>query len=531
MCAGGLFLSAFFPYFPGAILLILGGTTLLLILLLKEPVLPAFFLAGSAAAGLCLLFPLHETLERSSPRHVDFCIDAQPALSKNGTWVEGSDHGNEALLPTRIRVFVPESRLPSVPLTRGDCLSGTATPLRSRSPALFLVPSPPSYIFTDSDLLTFTPGSSAIDHLLRRSAEMEQRLAQTLTALFPEDTAGLLSALVLSDTRFLPSKNQEDFRVAGVSHLLSVSGEHMTLLALFLGSAFLLLLRTMPLPLLRTLSVHLPLSRIVLASTLPFLGLYTLMIGSPPAAVRAFLGFSLVTLLNILFIDLSFEETLGLSTLIMLMAFPSLAHSLSFLLSLLALWSLVAVTRLPGGARKREGVKGLLLQSFTASLVIVFVTAPLLGFLFKTATPSGIVSNPLMVPLAGDILLPLGFTDLAMLLSGSLPFPLWVATNGLAHGVLGLAGGFAALPASEISLRPLRPVFVFVFYGAFVLFLVIPFRSMRPSLLFLALLFCVALATSSSRSPSLARALSTAETGALSYDPSVERQNIFHLFR
>ena len=60
------------------------------------------------------------------------------------------------------------------------------------------------------------------------------RLEDVLYTLLPEREAGLISGIVLGDRDAIPEDVSNTFRMAGVSHLLAVSGLHLTILAQFL---------------------------------------------------------------------------------------------------------------------------------------------------------------------------------------------------------------------------------------------------------------------------------------------------------
>lgn len=69
-----------------------------------------------------------------------------------------------------------------------------------------------------------------------------EHLENVFYTLLPEEEAGLTAGIVLGDETGISKELTNSFRMAGVSHLLSVSGLHLTILAQFL-MAFLALLR------------------------------------------------------------------------------------------------------------------------------------------------------------------------------------------------------------------------------------------------------------------------------------------------
>ena len=541
MAMSGLFLSGFFEYFPLSSLLFLLLCGVLAGLFLVRGRISLLFLAASFILGICqhpLPSPPSPARKLSSP--FSGCIRNLPEPSRNGSWVDIKNSGRDAGLPGSLRLHVPENRQ-SGGLFPKDCLSGTLTPVSTPSPPPSIFrKNTPTYEIAPWDTFRVVHSPSPLDRLMRSAARTGQILADHLRSTYPPDTSALLCALDLSNTMLITPETLGDFQRAGVSHLLSVSGEHMTLLALFLGGIVFCLVRILPLPLLRNLLVRTPLIPVLAASTLPVLAFYTVMIGMPSAAVRAFLGFLILSLLKIFFVDLEFRDILGLSTMIMLFAFPDLVHSLSFTLSVLALWGIVLFQkchRPPDGAPSsgRHSLYGTLSESILAGLSITLLTAPLLASVFKTANPSGILSNSVIVPIAGDVLLPMGFLDLASFLVLDHPAPvLPLFVTSVSHIVLGLVHGFASLPGAIFGTPEPWPAGLFVFYLTVATILLLDGRRMPFPGVIVALgaLFVLSLAMGKHSPPCpLNPALEPASPRQVHYLPRTERSNLAALFR
>ena len=76
------------------------------------------------------------------------------------------------------------------------------------------------------DYTAQTPSASLIFVLYR----LRQKLSRALCLWLPNDLGGIEAAVLLGDTSRLPQTVEEDFRTAGVSHLLAISGLHLSLL-------------------------------------------------------------------------------------------------------------------------------------------------------------------------------------------------------------------------------------------------------------------------------------------------------------
>ncbi len=67
---------------------------------------------------------------------------------------------------------------------------------------------------------------------LARSGEIRERAEAGLGRGMPAREAELARGFVLGEDEGIDARTEEDFRRAGLSHLLAVSGENVTLLAL-----------------------------------------------------------------------------------------------------------------------------------------------------------------------------------------------------------------------------------------------------------------------------------------------------------
>lgn len=63
-----------------------------------------------------------------------------------------------------------------------------------------------------------------------RTARLQHKLSQSLQKLLDKDTGGVLAAMIAGDRTALPPEMNAAYRSAGLSHVLVVSGMHVTLL-------------------------------------------------------------------------------------------------------------------------------------------------------------------------------------------------------------------------------------------------------------------------------------------------------------
>jgi len=61
---------------------------------------------------------------------------------------------------------------------------------------------------------------------------LKQRLRKSITMLYPEEKAGVLTAMILGDKDLLSEEVETLYRQAGISHILAISGLHISLLCI-----------------------------------------------------------------------------------------------------------------------------------------------------------------------------------------------------------------------------------------------------------------------------------------------------------
>ena len=397
------------------------------------------------------------------------CLADAPRVTRSGSLVR-MDAELDSVRPVPVRIKIPASRGGN-DLERGDCLTGTA--LFLSSPSLWerehLFGSSFRPVLLEGQVSPWDPlsvsrlgGQEFSPGPFRQS---EAVLMHRLASVFSPDVAGLGGAMILSDTSLVPDDLLLSFQSSGAYHLLSVSGEHMALLALFLNGSLFILLRLIPYALMRRILVRVPLPALAGWLLVPVLVLYLTLIGSPLPAVRAVMAFVLLMAFRSTGRMTSWPDVFGLSLLGILALYPEAPLSLSMDLSLLALWGLLLGSRWESsGKGEKEGEDGEGRErGFRGHLVtgaaVMLTTLPLMWFSVGKADWVGIFSNIFVVPVAGDLFLPLGFLA-TMLLSvypdGWPPFNFLVEKTG--EAAVGLVDFFSRIPYGQVGLPPVSPL-------------------------------------------------------------------------
>ena len=175
--------------------------------------------------------------------------------------------------------------------------------------------------------------------------QVRQRVALFLNqqfASFP-DIAGLYQALLIGSGRNISPQLLEAFKENGCFHILSISGLHLTLLALFTVTILTFLLKRS-----QWLLLHSHVPTLALSLTAPLLCLYTFIAGMNVPAFRSLVTALLVLFAVVLRRQRSVIHLIAAAALIVMMITPLALFTASFQLSFAAVLSINCIyPRLP----------------------------------------------------------------------------------------------------------------------------------------------------------------------------------------
>lgn len=301
------------------------------------------------------------------------------------------------------------------------------------------------------------------DSLFRIRRQLSGRLK--LIAL-PED-AGILSAVLLGEKEDLDSAVYELYRKNGISHLLAISGLHISIVGLGIWKLF------------RKGGAGFWISGIFAGG---FLIAYGMMVGSGPSVVRA------VSMAGLSFLAAAAGRTYDLPTAMcipalgLLLTHPYLLTQASFQLSFLAVISLVY----PGRLFSARGETFFTNEKFSAaastffvSLSLQMVTAPVVCWHSFGIPVYGVFLNLLVIPLMTYVVLS-GFIGLGM---SFLSVSAGGAMLGGAHYILKLyevvCNGIGKLLGAELVLGQPEVWKIGCYYGLVVSGAIIYERGMK----------------------------------------------------
>lgn len=211
-------------------------------------------------------------------------------------------------------------------------------------------------------------------------------------------SAAVVMALVTGSQAAIAPELKAAYARAGVSHILSISGFHVAVIATTLA-----LLLQWTLLRWQWLAVRVNVRRATLVATLPVMAGYLLFTGAAPATARSVIMLAAVVIALWTERESEVLDALLLAALLLLVHDPAVLFDSSFQLSFLSLWGIVVLTPLflyPFKDRLRGWGRQLALF-FAASVAAILATAVPTLITFHQASFSGLLANVVVVPLLG----------------------------------------------------------------------------------------------------------------------------------
>lgn len=303
--------------------------------------------------------------------------------------------------------------------------------------------------------------STTLEFILYR---IRQELSRRLMTWLPTEEGGVEAAMLIGDTSRLSELQEENFRTAGVSHLLAVSGLHVTLLCGLLVSSR---------------ENRRRFSRPLIVMQAILLLFYLALIGFPVSAVRAGIG-CLIALGGYYFLQPPDTLTsMGLAAILLGLFNAYFPCDLGFQLSFSAVLGVEVAASLSRRARRKwkEPEDSLKNKAYTAFfwladsvLIAVFAalaTMPVLLAHGMSVSGVGVLTNLLVVWMLAPALV----LGLLVLLLSAVPF-LDFAMRGASlilaawlHWMTEIIGRCAALPGARLALPVKYTLFVLAVLG------------------------------------------------------------------
>ncbi len=252
-------------------------------------------------------------------------------------------------------------------------------------------------------------GDSGEYPIQRRVDLIAMHLGEFIRINIPSSEGAILRALLLGDMGAVPKVLKDAYTRSGVNHILSISGFHVGIIAVFIFQIIILAARSSEL-----LLLHLNMRRLSLVLTLPVLIFYLFLSGAAPATVRSVIMIGVYILAMLVEREVDPIDSLMLAAIIILASSPTALFDLSFQLSFVAIWGILVLTPIMVAPfeRVQGNIPRKLLLFFFASVAAIGATIIPVAYFFHRTTATGLISNFLIVPLLGYGAVVIGFSAL-----------------------------------------------------------------------------------------------------------------------
>jgi competence protein ComEC len=291
-------------------------------------------------------------------------------------------------------------------------------------------------------------------------ARLREAMTRRIVAALPGTSGAVASALITGEKGAIPEVTAQDFRDAGLAHLLVIAGLHMTLVT---GCAFFLLRAGFAL--VPRIALRHPIKKWAALVALVLAGLYLIVSGAAVPTQRAFvmcvLGLIAILADRQLF---SFQAVAWAAMLVLALAPDSLLGP-SFQMSFAAVVCLVGFYETYGARIMALGIEAGPVRHFLLHLlgiaittvVVTAGTAPFAIYHFNRFPVFSVVANVLAVPLSAFWIMPWALLSCLLMPLGLEKFGLvpmgWgiELVTRIAHWTAGLPGDVVVLPAMPVA--------------------------------------------------------------------------------
>ena len=256
-------------------------------------------------------------------------------------------------------------------------------------------------------------------------AVWRQQILNTIDTCFPDDAAPFAKALLLGERKDIDYETDTAFKVSGISHIVAVSGLHVSIL---FALVYLLCLHQ------RWLTA---------IFGIPALILFAAVAGFSPSITRACIMQILMILALCLGKEYDPPTALAFAALVMLAVNPFAILSIGFQLTVGCMAG-IFLFRDPLSAWLRKRTKRWLADGIAVTVSAMSLTTPIVAWHFGTVSLVGVVTNLLILWVVSIIFYGIIVTCLL-----STPWLGWLVAWPIRY-VLGLAKGIAQFPLAAV---------------------------------------------------------------------------------
>ena len=310
-------------------------------------------------------------------------------------------------------------------------------------------------------------------------ADIRAKLVERATALSNERASSLFSALLLGERHLLSGQVQLDFKRLGITHILALSGQHLTILSLAIQ---------------KLLSIFKVNKKPRLIITSVFIVLYVALTGFSVSVLRAAIMVLIYSALFLLSQTSDSPTSLAISVALIIIATPYSVYDAALWLSALATFGIVTTTELWEKKRDMSALRkavdyvgSSLFVTFVATSGTLAITAFVFGATSLLAAPATLIFSVIceLVLYVGSFMLMLG----GIIPIGEILAPLCELIYDLAS--IMSEPDIVYLQIDSVLMK----ILILIYTITFTVFLVIKIRRKKLATVVLASLFCAVMLT------------------------------------
>jgi competence protein ComEC len=316
--------------------------------------------------------------------------------------------------------------------------------------------------------------------LLRDVYTWREKIRQAAHHSLKDEPLAIFLAMIIGETGHLTNTIRDRFMASGTTHILSISGSHLGLVAIVVFPLARWAILSLPQGWLLRLGLYLTASQCAaLVTILPVL-FYAMLAGGQVATIRSLMMILVYLLAVLVHREDNLLQALALATLLVLLWDPRALGDISFQLSYGSVLMIALAMEWFGSAGQARGplipqdFKQKLLEKGKLYLMITLAatlgTAPIVAYYFNQVSWVGILSNLLVVPIAGLVIVPLGlFCAVVSLFFDQPMLPLANLLQGLYSLFYGAVNLFSRFPWAELRVASPSLAWMLTFYLSLIL--------------------------------------------------------------
>jgi competence protein ComEC len=305
---------------------------------------------------------------------------------------------------------------------------------------------------------------TTVDWLYSNIFSLKSKLREIINYGLSEPEASLAGAIVLGDKRSIPDDLRQRFSQSGLSHIMAISGLHISILAMLVMSLL--------------LGLGLPRKKAFWLAVL-FLLVYIVLIGLPASALRAgLMGFLALYAMNIGRLN-KLTNSLVFAAVVLLLFNPKLLRDdISFQLSFLAVFGIAYVYPIFDGwfekfskifskfSKDSQGATRIIYSAFSITLAAQVFTLPIIAYNFFIISIVAPLSN-LLVLWTLPLLISLVLTALILsLMLPQLAVLFFLPAGLLLKYIIFIVERSTELPYAYVQVDYLWLGWLIIYYGA-----------------------------------------------------------------